>query len=119
MSLNSVLKDSVFKGSVLEGSVFKSGVRRVSATLVGLVMAGSLAGVAVAGSASAAPDADPASPVTGEYTAQVQWFYESYFARRVTCVTKGEIYEDEGYLYQCRTAERNNRVVYELWLGIG
>lgn len=103
-------------------SVLKGNIRRVSATLAGLAMAASLAGIAVAGTASAAPGADrseTSSSVTGEYTTQTQWFYETFFARRVTCLTKGEIYEDEGYLYQCRTAERNNRVVYELWLGIG
>ncbi|MEU6249725.1 hypothetical protein [Glycomyces sp. NPDC047010] len=102
-------------------SARKGNIRRVAATFAGLALAASFAGIAVAGTASADPGADRVetfSSVTGEYTAQVQWFYESFFARRVTCVTKGEIYEDEGYLYQCRTAERNNRVVYELWLGI-
>ncbi|MCD0443903.1 hypothetical protein LO763_09730 [Glycomyces sp. A-F 0318] len=102
-------------------SLLKGNIRRVSATLAGLAMAASLAGVAVAGTASAAPGADRAetsSSVTGEYTAQVHWFYEDFFVRRIDCLTKGEVYEDEGYLYQCRTAERNNRVVYELWLGI-
>jgi hypothetical protein len=48
----------------------------------------------------------------------VLWFYEDYFVRRANCLTKGEIYEAEGYLYQCRTADRNGRTVYELWLGI-
>lgn len=102
-------------------SVLKGNVRRVSATLAGLAIATSLAGIAVAGTASAAPGAEPSetpSSAAGEYTPQVQWFYETYRVRRIDCLTMGELYEDEGYLYQCRTAERNNRVVYELWLGI-
>lgn len=102
-------------------SVLKGSVRRVSATLAGLAMAATLTGFTVAGTASAAPageQAETSSSVTGDYTTQVQWFYEDYFIRRATCMTRGEIFEAEGYLYQCRVADRNGRTVYELWLGI-
>ncbi|SDD74613.1 hypothetical protein [Glycomyces harbinensis] len=102
-------------------SVLKESVRRVSATLAGLAMAATLTGFTVAGTASAAPaveQAETSSSVTGDYTTQVRWFYEAYYIVRTNCLTQGEIYEAEGYLYQCRTAERNNRTVYELWLGI-
>jgi hypothetical protein len=102
-------------------SALKGSARRVSATIAGLAMAATLTGFTVAGTASAAPageQAQASSSVTGENAVQVQWFYETYYIVRANCVTKGEIYEAEGYLYQCRRAERNNRTVYELWLGI-
>jgi hypothetical protein len=102
-------------------SVFKGSVRGVSVTLAGLALAATLTGFTVAGTASAAPageQAETSSSVAGEYTTQVLWFYEDYYVRRANCLTQGEIFEAEGYLYQCRVADRNGRTVYELWLGI-
>ena len=103
-------------------SVLKGSVRRVSATLAGLAMAATLTGFTVAGTASAAPAGEQAqtpSSVTGEYTTQTRWFFEDTFIRRADCVAQGEIYEDEGYIYQCRRENHDNRIVFELWLGIG
>jgi hypothetical protein len=102
-------------------SVLKGSVRRVSATLAGLATAVTLTGFTVAGTASAAPageQAETSSSVTGAYTIQVWWFYEASYILRADCVARGEVFEAEGYLYSCRREHHDNRIVFELWLGI-